>query len=489
MAMTSMLGDGSRAGSAARMLALDLGSSSVRALVLDERLVPVPGAKARRGAHITQAGDGSAALDADGYLAAVCECLDELSAAGALADVAVVALSSQWHSLLPLDSAGRPVGPGMSWMDLRPTAPPGSGPGDPVAYHARTGAWWHPFYWPVKLRWLAGQGGTAARFAGLPEYVTAALLGETGASVSSASGTGALDTERCVWDPEALDLAGVPESAVPALLPDDWRGRLLPDYARRWPALADAEWAAPLGDGAASALGGGATAPDRLAITVGTSAAVRFVCAGAPAPPPTVWRYRVDRRRSVLGVAYSAGGVLYDWLTDVLRGPAGKITDAELDALAPGAHGLVSLPFHAGHRAPAAALGAGGTLHGLRLTTTALDIAAATMEGVCHEIAAGAAVLNPARDATATLGGGAVSASPWFARRLAAALGGVLDSAAARVATDAEVGARGAAACATGRVYEPETTEIRATRSEVAAMADAADRHHTLRVLLPPDLP
>jgi gluconokinase len=202
-----------------------------------------------------------------------------------------------------------------------------------------------------------------------------------------------------------------------------------------------------------------------------------------------VWRYRVDRQRSVLGVAYSAGGVIYDWLTDVLRGPDGKITDAELDGLVPGAHGLVALPFHAGHRAPMPALGAGGTLHGLRLTTTSLDIAAATLEGVCHEIAAGAAVLTPSGDATATLGGGAVSASPWFARRLTAALGGVLNTSTARVATDAEVGARGAAACATGRVYEPETTEIHATRAEVAAMADAGARHRALRDLLLPDLP
>lgn len=482
--MTSIAGGGPQRGASGRMLALDHGSSSVRALVLDEALTPVPGAKARRGAHITQAADGSAVLDADGYLAALCDCLDELSAAGALDGVGTVALSSQWHSLLPLDSAGRALGPGLSWMDLRPTAPPGSGPADAAAYHARTGAWWHPFYWPVKLRWLAEQGVTAAQYAGLPEYITAALVGEPGASVSSASGTGALDTDDCVWDAEALDLAGVAESAVPPLLPDSWRGRLLPRYARRWPALAAAEWAAPLGDGAASALGGGATGPDRLAITVGTSAAVRLVCPGAPSPPPGVWRYRIDRQRSVLGVAYSAGGVLYDWVTDLVRGPAGKVTDEELDALAPGEHGLVALPFHAGHRAPMPALGAGGTLHGLRLTTNAVDVTAAILEGVCHEVATGAATLDPARETTAMLGGGAVSASPWFARRLTAALGGY-----ARVATDAEVGARGAAACATGRVYEPETIEIRVDDAEVAAMADAAARHHSLRGLLMPDVP
>jgi gluconokinase len=453
-----------------RVLGLDLGSSSVRALVMDaETLDPVPGLLARRDMGLVQAPDGSAEFDADDCLAAMVSCVDELS--GSLAGVGTVAFSTQWHSLLGLSATGQPVGPGLSWLDTRPSLI-GPGPVDPKAFHARTGAWWHPFYWPARLRWLASAGVTAARWVGLPEYVTLRLLGVGDASVSSASGTGALDTVHCRWDAEAVSLAAVRPDALPGLLPDGWTGRLVPEYARRWPELARADWAAPLGDGAASTLASGCLGPDRVSVTVGTSAAVRLVMAGAPEPGPNVWRYRVDTGRSVLGVAYSAGGVLYDWLTEVLPPGSADVTDR-----VPGDHGLVVLPHLAGHRPPHVARGGGGTVHGVRLSTRAGDLAAAVLEGLCHELADGVAAVAPG--AQPVLGGGAVAASPWLARRLAAAL-----PPGARLVTTPEVGARGAAMVATGRYPDPPLPVVEHTEAERSAMAAAALRHRSLRARL-----
>ena len=61
------------------ILALDLGTSSVRGLVLDADAVPLPGALARRKMAITIGDDGAATLDAAAYLAALGACLDELA--------------------------------------------------------------------------------------------------------------------------------------------------------------------------------------------------------------------------------------------------------------------------------------------------------------------------------------------------------------------------------------------------------------------------
>lgn len=464
-----------------RVLALDLGSSSVRAVVLavrDGGLAAVPGATARAGARLHQDADGAAELDVEEYLGAAVSCLDKLAGDGALRDVGTVAVSTQWHSLLGLDERGRPVGPCLSWMDLRPAAPAGHGPADPDGYHARTGAWWHPFYWPVRIGWLRRQGVAARRWVGLPEHLGAVLWGDASASVSSASGTGALDTAACRWDDEALALAGVDARAVPELADDDWSGRLTGEYRRRWPDLAGARIAPPLGDGAASTLGSGCAGPDRLAVTVGTSAAVRLVDDGAAAPAPGVWRYRVDRRRAVYGVAYSGGGVLDEWMIHLLGVDHHdrRVDEAALSAVPPGGHGLACLPYHAGHRPPAAdPTGHGGTLYGLRLTTTPADVVAATMEGLCHEITAGADAVDPAGAALPVLGGGAVAASDWLSRRLAAALGGT-----ARRVTDAEVGACGAAAAALGIDHQPAGGDVSAPDDEVVAMAAARDRHREL---------
>jgi gluconokinase len=430
----------------------------------------------REDARIHQDARGAAELDLDAYLGATVACLDELSDAGRLAGTDTIAISTQWHSLLGLDAHGEPAGPCLSWMDLRPTLPAGARPADATAYHDRTGAWWHPFYWPVRIGWLRDAGVDARRWVGLPEYLGLKLWGEPTASVSSASGTGALDTRTCRWDAEALALAGVTEDQVPALADDDWTGRLTGEYRKRWPDLAGARVAPPLGDGAASALGSGCFGPDRLSVTVGTSAAVRLVTPDAVTPAPGVWRYRVDHRRAVFGVAYSGGGVLDEWVTRLLgMDPAGQ--DAAVAGLVPGGHGLVCLPYHAGHRPPAPdPAGAGGTLYGLRTTTTPTDVLAATLEGVCHEVADGAHAVDPAGSALPMLGGGAVAASDWLTGRLTAALGGT-----ARRCVDPEVGACGAAAGALGIDHIPATTDVSAPAGEVAAMAAAGVRHRALR--------
>ncbi|MFD0788178.1 carbohydrate kinase, partial [Micromonospora azadirachtae] len=92
------------------ILALDLGTSSVRGLVLDEDTQPVPGALARRKVMLAVGDDGTGTLEGRAYLAGLVECLDELAESGHLRDVELVAVSGQWHSVVPLDAAGEPLG-------------------------------------------------------------------------------------------------------------------------------------------------------------------------------------------------------------------------------------------------------------------------------------------------------------------------------------------------------------------------------------------
>ena len=74
-------------------------------------------------------------------------------------------------------------------------------------------------------------------------------------------------------------------------------GCLRADFARRWPALADARWFPALGDGACANVGSGAIGPSRIALTVGTSAAVRMILPRPPDQPWVVpdglWAYRL----------------------------------------------------------------------------------------------------------------------------------------------------------------------------------------------------
>lgn len=452
----------------ATVLALDLGSSSVRAVVCDDHARPVDGALARREVTPHQGEDGRAELDPEEYVTGLIDCLDELAGSGLLDGVTAVGTSSQWHSILAVDAANRPRSGVLTWLDTR--ARPQAEPEDPRDFHARTGGWPHTLYWTAKAPFLAEQLGLvresgpvrepgACRFLGLPDYVRARLLDAPATSLSMASGTGMLDLVAGQWDPEALALAGIDADQVPPI--EDDPAYLGAEFARRWPALADVPWHPVLGDGAASNLGSGCGAGERAAVTVGTSAALRVVheSSDAPAPAWPVWRYRVDSERLVSGIAFSGGGVLHAWTTQLLR----MAEDTEPTGIAPGSHGLVCLPMHAGSRPPETIRPGSGALTGLSLGTTREEIVAATMEGVTLEIARALEEVEASfgRRFDVVMGGGG-TASTWWQHAFAA----ILDRP-VRVATDPEVGARGAAAHALG-LELPAPTEIRSPRADDA---------------------
>ncbi|SCL69560.1 gluconokinase [Micromonospora peucetia] len=441
---------------AMNILALDLGTSSVRGLVLDADARPLPGALARRRVSLVVHDDGTGTLDGPGYLACLVECLDELAAGGHLRDVSLVATSAQWHSVVPVGADGVPLGPVLTWLDTRPAALAGaSGPADPADFHRRTGTWWHRCYWSVRLPWLREHtGGRIARFAGLAEYVLGELLDSAPMSISQASGTGLLDLRTLDWDAEACELAGSRAGELPELAPTRWRGRLRPAYARRWPQLTDAPWAGPVGDGAASNVGSGCVEPDRVAVTVGTSAAVRLVQrvpAGEAMPllPEALWRYRVDHDHVVTGAAYSSGGNLFAWADRELRLPEGAELEAALARVPPDGGRPVNVRF-GGDRPPGLAPAGSGELRGLSFGSTAVEMLAGLMRGLCDLVAEDLVGLESTVDkpVEVVLGGGAVAASRWWRTTFAAALA----PRAVWYGRNPEVGASGAALVASGRV-------------------------------------
>jgi gluconokinase len=464
----------------ARVLALDLGTSSVRALVFDDRGAPLPDMLARRPTHLDITDEGKAELDPDGVVAAVGECLDELNGRGELDGVQLVATSCAWHSVIALDAGGRRLTGALTWADTRaaPLVAELRSRGDMDRLQATTGARPHTLYWTVKLPWLARECSPApARYLGLAEYVTGALLGDPSASPSMASGTGLLDLADASWDPQALELARVDERALPPVAGPGWTGRLGPEGGRRWPALAAATWHPATGDGAASNVGAGCVSADRVAVNIGTSAAIRVVEPAGQAGPlhKELWRYLVDDGHVVTGAAFSGAGNLYAWLRQVTALPVEGSVEDELAKIPPGSRGVVVMPYHAGSRPPLDLAAGSGAITGLSLATTAVEILAATLESVCYRLAAGYEALASTlpRPPEVVASGGAIVASPWWQQTLADVLGRPV-----RVADEPEASARGAALLALGQTTDPATVRVAEPRPDAVEAQRAARALH-----------
>jgi gluconokinase len=339
------------------VLALDVGTSSARARVYDERGRARPGAEGHVVYEPRTTPDGGVELDANSLIDAVARAIDEcLAGCGKPArDIAGVGASVFWHSLLGLDGSGRALIPVLTWADTRSAAAAQTlrRELDEGAVHQRTGAPIHSTFFPAKLRWLRETQPEvfrrAARWCGFAELLQARLTGSLQCSLSMASGTGLLDQERGGWDRAMLEAAGISADALPPI-DDEAAPGLIAPWSERWPALARVPWYPAHGDGACSNIGSGCSGPDRIALNVGTSAALRVVLPeglGAHrATPAGLWRYRVDGRRALVGGATSEGGNVLAWCRKTLALPAGDAAlEQALAAVPPDGHGLTALPF------------------------------------------------------------------------------------------------------------------------------------------------
>jgi len=433
------------------VVSIDVGSSSVRALLFDSGGRQMEGYGAQLAYRIHTTPDGGAEVDPDALAELTIDCLDELhrQVHEAGFHVAAVAGSAFWHSFCGVDARGRPTLPILHLLDTRS--------GDQVARvpdaHARTGCVPHSSYWPAKLLWLAANRPAEFRatrqFVSFPEFLYMKLLGSPRASTSMVSATGLWDQNASDYDAETL--AALPirreQLANPASL-DQPEDQLLREYRTLWPKLAKARWFPALGDGACNNLGSGCVSTDRAALMVGTTGAMRLVSAAPLAKmSPGLWCYRVDKSRFVTGGALSNGGDVYAWMKRNLALP--KDVEARLEAARPGTHGLTMLPFFSGERTPFWRADLRASITGLSASTGAFDILHAALESIALRFREVYCLLARPWGAPSEViaSGGALLHSPAWTQMIADALGRPVT-----ICTETEASCRGAALWALERL-------------------------------------
>lgn len=431
------------------VLAMDIGSSSTRSALFDEKGRAFAETSASREYAVRYTADGGAELSPVLLRRASAECLRKTlqarRASPSLRKIPIAALgaSAFWHSLLGLDRKGRAITPVYTWADSRCTddAVQLRKEFDERKIHARTGCMLRASFWPAKLRWLGRTQERVfkrvVRWVSPAEWIFEELFGAAGCSDSMASATGLYDLPTQRWDTALCASCGIEIEQLGDLTETATATR------SAFPELREAKFFTAIGDGAAGNLGCGANVAGRIAINVGTSAAVRMMTKrGKDHTPLGLFRYAVDRERAVIGGAVSNAGNLRRWCLRELR-VSGAASEAEktLSRTAAASDEITILPFWVNERAPTWPENLRGAIIGLSQAISASQIFRATTCAVFYrlgtildlvEIAAG-----PAEDIIVS---GGIVHSAASLRLLADALGRDI-----RVSSEPEASLRGAA--------------------------------------------
>ena len=419
------------------VLAVDIGSSSVKAGLFDALARSVAGIEATIPHTQTVASDGTSEEDADQIRIATEQAIDSvLEKAGTLTgEIAGVGFDCMSSTVLGVDSNGNAITPVYTYADTRSGADVDRLKDElnvPVIYD-RTGVMQHTSYLPGRIRWLRRTQPELAdrvdRYVDVSTYIFSKWFGRQNvkASYCVSSWSGLLNRHELDWDHGLLGRLGIDESNLPDLAPwSDAETGLAPEFAKRWPALAELPFMLAVGDGAAVNVGTGCVDGTKVALTVCTSGAMRVLSEGpAPDVPTGLWAYRLGSDRTLLGGSFSEGGNVVQWALENLKLPAIEDLDAELQTLTPANHGIHVLPFIAGERATGWSTSATGVLEGIKISTTPIEILQAMLESVAYRFAMVADLLLPGVKSGYQMiaSGGAIQNSPWWLQTMSDVLG------------------------------------------------------------------
>jgi len=408
-------------------LGIDIGTSSVKTVLLDEHSALV--AQASAPLEVSRPQPGFSEQDPQQWWEGTIEAVSALPATARTA-VRAVGLSGQMHGATLLDGDDRPLRPAILWNDGRAARECVELEQREPQARAITGNIMMPGFTAPKLLWVARHEPAIFRRTAsvlLPkDYVRLKLTGEKVSDMSDASGTGWLNVGERDWSDRLLEATGLARTHMPRVTEGTSpTGTLRAGIAQQLQ-LPRAAVAGGGGDNAASAAGLGIVTPGQAFLSLGTSG-VLFVVTDRFRPNPEraahAFCHCLPDRWHQMSVMLSASATL-DWVAHLTgQSDLRRLVDAArsrgLSRQSP-----FFLPYLSGERTPHNDPRARGVFFGINPDTNAADLAGAVLEGVALAFADGLDVLLEKGgwvDEISVTGGGA--RLPYWGELLAAALG------------------------------------------------------------------
>ncbi len=312
-------------------------------------------------------------------LTAVLECIQQITTDF---HPQFISFSAAMQSIMVVNKAGIPISETMLWADnranLEATELKNSAEG--IDFYQKTGIPIHPFSPMTKILWLKKNNPTlfarAFKFISIKEYVWYQLTGEYAIDTSMASGTGLLNIHTLEWDKTVLDYLKINSEQLSSIVSPTYQHKGISD---------NFHYIIGGSDGALANLGTGAMVSGRMALSIGTSGAVRL-----PIDKPyidtqmrTQCYHLADNQYLKLG-AVNNGAIVLQWLKESLLKTDESFEElfAQAEKIPAGSEGLLFVPYLLGERAPIWDASAKGTLLGISINHTKAHLIRATLEGI-----------------------------------------------------------------------------------------------------------
>ena len=397
-------------------LGIDLGTSGLRALLIDEGGTPI--GSAERHYDVAHPHPGWSEQDPAAWIAALDGAVAALrEACPRFADLKGIGVAGHMHGATLLDGDDRVLRPCILWNDTRSHGE--AARLDAMeGVRALSGNIVFPGFTAPKLAWVREHEpevfAQVAKVLLPAAYLNLYLTGEHVADMSDSAGTAWLDTGERDWSDRLLEAGHMRRDQMPRLVEGcAAAGRLRPALAAEWGLDGPVTVAGGAGDNAAAACGIGALGEGQGFVSLGTSGVILVARDGyRPAPETALHTFchAVPGRWVQMSVMLSATDSL-NWLAGIagcrpadLTAPLGKTLQA------PGP--VRFLPYLSGERTPHNDAAIRGAFTGLSATTDRDGLTRAVLEGVAFGLRDGLEALKGAGARPGSLmaiGGGTAS--------------------------------------------------------------------------------
>ncbi len=374
---------------------MDVGTSSMRGILFDRE--GNIWAQAREKYRPVYKSSVWVEQESGDFYAACVKILREITAkaAGKKIPVDALAITAQRSAVIPLDKDGSPLMPAIMWQDTRNARLCQELSRENDRVFALSGTTVNTVFSGGKMAWIKRECPQIAsgirRFVNIPEYLIYRMTGSFASDYTYGSRSNLMNLARREWDPCLLELFGIREEELCALLePGSVAGTVTAEFAEASGVTEGTPVITAGGDQQCAAVGQGAFKEGTLSVVAGTGA---YLAACCDRIPEKLSREIVCNCAAIPGKYILEASVLtcssaLDWY---LRNFYGEPVDydrvnKELAKLYDRQEEALVLPWFQGRGSSGWNAEARGVFADITLSATREDILKALVEGIFLEI-------------------------------------------------------------------------------------------------------